>query len=158
MSEAAAIELERLLLEGTSSDEWQSRHLMSAEVTPFMALEALKLLCPELVAYRGGWFRKDAFTEETADAFIAKAEGGAGLAAAEYVINHLHLDAYLLGQTDPEPATARALGEAIAYGWRNWARDRYGLTVHTHVDEGSFGYEVWFYSSAELSAFLDAKK
>ncbi len=103
-----------------------------AYTTPLAGFETLSMMCPELVSYRGGWFRKVAFAPENADGFFVQT--GGNLAAVEYVINHLHVDEVLFGQTDPIPLdVARAICELLAFGWRNWARDRYGVAIRTSI-------------------------
>ncbi len=117
---------------------------------PAVALDWLRLLLPELVTYREGVFRKERFTPETADHFLAEAAGNPQ--AAEYVINHLHVaeDAPFGDASDVPLGAWKALAEACAYTWRTWAKDRYGLDVHTAIEpegEPPYDYVVWFSST-----------
>lgn len=42
-------------------EEWPKGLLLAAYSSPRLAFETLKLMYPELVQYRGGWFRADDF-------------------------------------------------------------------------------------------------
>lgn len=111
---------------------WPKGCEAAAYSTPRAAVEILSLMCPALVSYRGGWFRSDAFKAEHADGFFDQA--GGDLAAVEYVVNHLHIDEMLFGQSKPMSLEeARAVCEMLAYGWKNWARDRYGVSIRTSI-------------------------
>lgn len=127
--------------------DWPKGVLLAAYSSPRLAFETLKLMCPELVHYRGCWFRADAFVPKYADGFLA-AEG-ATISSTEFVVNHLHVDHYLFGQQEPMPDDiAKAICQMLAFGWRNWARDQYGLPIVTSVvwNEDT-GYEVSFRSA-----------
>lgn len=116
---------------------WPKGSEAAAYSTPRAAFEILSLMCPALVNYRGGWFRAEAFAPENADGFIEQA--GGDLASVEYVINHLHVDEMLFGQSKPMSLEeARAVCQMLAYGWKNWAKDRYGIDIRTSVicDDG----------------------
>jgi hypothetical protein len=111
---------------------WPKGAEAAAYSTPRAAFEILSLMCPTLVNYRGGWFRADAFKAEYADGFFEMTKNN--LASVEYVVNHLHVDEMLFGQNKPmELDEARAICEMLAYGWRNWARDQYGISIRTSI-------------------------
>ncbi len=111
---------------------WPKGLEAAAYSTPRAAFEILNLMCPALVNYRGGWFRADAFKAEYADGFFERMEGD--LQSVEYVVNHLHVDEMLFGQSKPVSLEeARAICEMLAYGWKNWARDRYGIAIRTSI-------------------------
>ena len=104
----------------------------AAYSTPLAGFETLNLMYPTLVNYRGGWFRKEAFAAEHADGFFIQT--GGNLAAVEYVVNHLHVDEMLFGQKVPMSLEmARAICEMLAFGWRNWAREKYGIAIRTSI-------------------------
>lgn len=111
---------------------WPKGLEAAAYSTPRAAFEILNLMCPTLVNYRGGWFRADDFKAEYADGFFEQA--GGHLASVEYVVNHLHIDEMLFGQTKPMTLEeSRAISEMLAYGWKNWARDRYGIAIRPSI-------------------------
>lgn len=135
------------ILEVADDPQWPKGLLLAAYSGPRLAFETLKLMCPELVTYRGCWFRADQFVAEYADGFLA-AEG-ATVSSTEFVVNHLHVDEMLFGQSEPMPdEIAKAICQMLAFGWRNWARDKYGLPIVTSVvwSDGT-GYEVSFRSN-----------
>lgn len=137
------------ILKVAEAPEWPKGLLLAAYSSPRLAFETLKLACPELVHYRGGWFLADHFTAESADGFLA--QEGATLASVEFVVNHLHVDEMLFGQQEPMPDDiALAICQMLAFSWRNWARERYGLEIVTSViNDESTGYEVSFRSNPD---------
>ena len=111
---------------------WPKGCEAAANSTPRAAFEILSLMCPTLVNYRGGWFRADAFKAEHADGFFEQTGGNLG--SVEYIVNHLHVNDRLFGQLELMTIEeARAICEMLAYGWRTWARDRYGLEIRTSI-------------------------
>lgn len=124
---------------------WPKGCEAAAHSTPRAAVETLSLMFPALVNYRGGWFRADSFKAEYADGFFEQT--GGNLASVEYVVNHLHIDEMLFGQSKPvSPEEARAICEMLAYGWKSWARDRYGVAIRTSIICDESGCEVTFRS------------
>lgn len=62
-------------------------------------------------------------------------------------MNHLHIDEMLFGQKEPmPPEVAYAICQMLAFGWRNWVRERYGVTIQPSIAHGDEGYEVSFRS------------
>ena len=146
-SQGDAADAHAAILEVADDPEWPRGLLLASYSSPRLAFETLKLMCPELIQYRGCWFRADQFVAEYADGFLA-AEG-ATISSTELVVNHLHVGEYLFGQSGPIPdEIAKAICQMLAFGWRNWARDRYGLSIVTSIvwDDGT-GYEVSFRSA-----------
>ena len=146
-SEGDAADAHAAILEVADDPQWPKGLLLSARSSPRLAFETLKLMCPELVTYQGCWFRADQFVAESADGFLA-AEG-ATVSSTEFVVNHLHVDEMLFGQSEPMPdEIAKAICQMLAFGWRNWARDRYGLPIVTSIVwDDATGYEVSFRSA-----------
>ncbi|MGV3577465.1 hypothetical protein [Brevundimonas sp.] len=144
-TEGDAVDTHKAILAVPNDPAWPRGCEASSYSTPLAAFETLALTCPTLVSYRGGWFREDAFRPENADGFFERT--GGDLASVEYVVNHLHVDEMLFGQRDPMSAeVALAICQIIAFGWRNWARDRYGVAITTSIIENDGMYEVSFSS------------
>ena len=146
-SEGDAADTQAAILKVADDPQWPPGLLAAAYSSPRLAFETLRLMCPELVNYRGCWFRADQFLPENADGFLA-AEGATN-SSTEFVVNHLHVDENLFGQSEPMPdEIALAICQMLAFGWRNWARDRYGLPIVTSIvwNDGA-GYEVSFRSA-----------
>lgn len=123
--------------------------------SPATVLHGYRKLFPELVEYRGGWFRADS-SRDIIDQWFAHPD--ASVAAVERVCSHVHvLEDNLFGDAQDgvasgqSPEVALALAQALAFSWKAWARARYGLTLQTFIepnedDQGVFDYIVSFQS------------
>jgi hypothetical protein len=96
------------------------------------ALLAYDLIFPELVNYRGGWFRASRFTQGNADVWFAHI--GDDVQAVESMINHLDVFEDYPGRDESGGVSeASALADVLAYAWPRWARERYGIEIECRV-------------------------
>ncbi len=92
-----------------------------------LALAHFRFIFPELAFYKGGCFLADRFDESNVDTWLK----GHPLAATEAVVNHIHLgEDQVFGDNAVSVDEAYAIGRCLAYGWKIWARDRYGATIY----------------------------
>jgi hypothetical protein len=118
------------------------------------ALKAFDLIFPELIEYRGGWFRASRFDEANVDAWFKEFNGD--VAGVERMINHLDVledDPRGPDSGEYETEWSNALGEVLAYTWPLWAKEMYGIDVQSGVafveeatDEGPDPQTVTFWT------------
>lgn len=119
-------------------------------LAPEIAAASYRMLFPEFVSYRGGWFIADGFTTENIDTWFQ--QPGIDIRAIERVVSHVHI---LEDNTFGEPSgvvppedvlkVAFGLAEALAFGWKTWARERYGVALKTFVEPNDEGQGVFDY-------------
>ncbi len=116
--------------------------LFHAQGSPRLHFEYLRHLYPALIEYRGGLFVEDAFDKTVVDDILFHSDEADPLVAAQCHVNAISLDS--AADAPFEPVLARAIGEGIAYVWRNWIRDRFGCEIITAIDIREHEGVVWF--------------
>ena len=112
-----------------------------------ITLDHIRIMFPEIIAYRGGLFLADAFNRAVVDDYLDHSDDPDPLHAAERLLNYISLSDEAAGF---DPRVASAVGEAIAFSWRNWLWQRFEqhietwLVVEAHDDAG-----VWFESRTD---------
>jgi hypothetical protein len=113
-----------ILLSLTEFQSWQTQNENSPPLTAidfvgFLATRGLffgfaELFCPSVVAYKGGVFLADGFSEENVEAWLGK---GIGLRETQRVINHLHISTLIQNQEVGE-IDAIEIADHLAFIWR----------------------------------------
>lgn len=89
-----------------------------------------RLLFPELISYRGGLFVERSFDKSLVDGLFDQAEfdtGESPIPTAEETINSVGL--LNEGEEVFDMAVVKANAAAIAWVWRRWVRETYGLEI-----------------------------
>jgi hypothetical protein len=108
--------------------------VLASESSGRVAYAHCKLLCPDLVAYRGGIFLADRFSEANVDEWMDMP--GLGTRDVERLVNHLHLVEDVLPRTQSEElACIRVLADMIAFSWPVWAYRTYGWRIDVEIVE-----------------------
>ena len=144
-------------LVGPETDELTPELILANLSSPSLAIAHLKLSCPELVNYQGGWFLASHFTEAVADGWFA-AEN-ATVSAVEAVMNHIHIQQDVFGACNADAPDmtneeAFAVGQILSYQWKRWARDVYQLEIAVFLSQADGDYsdvQIWFESRRRLS-------
>lgn len=96
------------------------------------ALLAYDLIFPELLNYRGGWFRASRFDVKNVDAWFEKFEGD--VQKVESMLNHLDVFQDYPGKYDDyKIVEANALAEVLMFAWPMWTKQMYGIDINCRV-------------------------
>lgn len=111
-----------------------------------ITLDHIRILFPEIISYRGGLFLAEAFDRAIVDDYVDHSDEPDPLHAVERLLNFVSLSSEAEGF---DPRVANAVGEAIAFSWRNWLWQRFEQPIETFlVVEGHDDAGVWFESRA----------
>lgn len=127
---------------------------LKGEYGPFLstaigeALPNIRLMFPELIAYRGGLFIAEQFDQTTVDDLFDMAafgSGGSAVRAAEEAVNSVGLFAHSTGPGDVKAAEAAIL--AFEWVWTRWLRETYGVAIEVLSSiDAEEGAHVTFHS------------